>query len=138
MGINYDQCAIIGIELSINDLKVVDKEAVYENQNRYDTRTGKVSKIEKVLVQKEEYHYEFNSKSYDDFYSIENDYEDLESFYDDDYIYLGLKIGDGKDFGRVDMLEGSLSLEEISEHFKEMKEMFPDMEIKLYFVSKAG
>jgi hypothetical protein len=140
MGVNYRQSCIIGLELGFEDLKVVTSPAVYEMQNRYNTKTGKIEKQEKVLVKSEEWHIEFQGKAYKDYYDIGRDLPKWISVVEDygrDCLYIGISLG-AKDFGRVDLIECSLSLEDINSQFEKVQKLFPDKKIEMHFWSNIG
>lgn len=71
MSLNYTQRCIIGLEFDIEELKVIDKEALCEAQNR-----------------DEEYHYEFMGESYEYLEDIENKYEDMSIIIDGDSLFF--------------------------------------------------
>ena len=140
MGVDYHQYCIIGIKILVEDLKVVTSPEVYEEQNRYDSKTGKVKGTERVLVKDEEYHYEWAGKiyeEYDDLCQIE--FEDsAEAYILDDYLYCGYMIDVNEDHGRVNLMEGELTLEFIQEKFDLISKKFPDYPVKMCFMSSVG
>lgn len=142
MGINYYQHCIIGIKVSVDDLLVVTSPAVYEEQNRYDSKTGKVIGTERVLVKEEESHYVWDGKiyeEYDDLCQIEFDESiGTDTYFIDDHIYFGYSIGSNKDYGKADLIDDELTLEFIQEQFDLVGKRFPDYPVKMYFVSYAG
>lgn len=140
MGVDYHQYCMIGIKIPVEDLKVVTSPAVYEDQNRYDSKTGKVKGTERVLVKDEEYHYEWDGKVYEEPYDLgEIEYDDpVETYHLDDYLYFGYMIDEDEDYGRVNLLEGELTLELIQERFDLISKKFPDYPVKMYFMSRVG
>ena len=144
MGVNYDQYCLVGIEVEEESCRKVLKPAEYETQNRYNPRTGEVTHQEKVLVREEEYVYEFNGKEYDDyFYSFvesvasENDLRcavDQESGFG----VVGFSLGDSTDYGRADLLTGSESIKRVLDLVDRLKEIFPDHEVSIHFVTNVG
>jgi len=110
---------IIGIKIPVEDLKVVTSPAVYEEQNRYDSKTGKVY----------EEPYDLGEIEYDD---------PVETYHLDDYLYFGYMIDADEDYGRVNLLEGELTLEFIQERFDLISKKFPDYPVKMYFMSLVG
>jgi hypothetical protein len=139
MGVNYQQFCIIGISIPYKDLQVTTSEAIYEEQNRYDPKTGKVVGAENVLVKEREWHVEFNGKKYDDYYDIERDYKDMFSYmdYDCETFYLGLKI-ETEDFGRADLINESFTPREISDMCLKVHGKLRNYEIGIHFIGYAG
>jgi hypothetical protein len=143
MGINYTQYAIVGVKFDTNSLLVIDSPAVYEEQKRYDTRTGKVIKTEKVLVKEEESHYEFNYKKYDDLWEIESEYskeKETRVIIIEDGLYIGYPIGEKTfvNYGRADLLNESVSYSDLVDIFEKAKIRFSTMEVSLHFVASVG
>ena len=138
MSVNFSQKMIIGTKIYHDELKVVTEKAQYEDQNRYDTRTGKIIKTVSVLIKDEEYHYEFLNKKYDDIFDIDHDFPELNLYYFDEYIILGWEILKPKDLGRVDLIQGKISLEEFTEAFKKVKDILPTSEIECYLDYNIG
>jgi len=140
MSINYTQVCIIGIKLSLQDLEVVTSPAVYELQNRYDVKTGKIKKTENVLVKQKEYHYEFEGKIYKEYWEIIADFFDQQSGFEGGYVdedrtvFLGFKIK-AKYQGGADLIQEELSLDTIKEKFELMQKRFTNYPIKMYFFS---
>lgn len=142
MGVDYSQYCIIGIKVLIDDLKVLTSPAVYEEQNRYDPKTGKVIGTERVLVKEEESHYVWDGKiyeEYDDLCQIEFDESiGTDTYFIDDHIYFGYSIGSNKDYGRVDLIDDELTLEFIQEKFDQIRKRFPDYPVQMHFVASVG
>ena len=121
MGTNYGQNCMVGIRLERDDLKKVISPEEYRDEPRYDTRTGKQIKTERIIVKNEVFVYEVFGKEYDDLYEVEIDGLVCRSNFDPDKRYgffIGLDIGEDLDCGRVELLQGSLSLAEIAEKAK--------------------
>lgn len=140
MGVNYDQKCMVGIEIYVSDIKVIIEEAVYENQNRYDSRTGKITKTERVLVKEEDAVYVLMGKKYSDRDSLAKDIaEDLGLDYsiEDDYFYIGEFVGEENGMGNVDMLTGSVEISYLVKLMTELKDKLPG-DISLHFLSSAG
>lgn len=140
MGVNYRQYCVIGIKISIEDIKVVTSPAVYEEQNRYDSKTGKVKGTVRVLVKHEQSHYKWDGKvyeEYDDLRYIKYD-GSIKTYGTDKHIYFGYFIDANEDCGNVDLIEDELTLEFIQEQFDLVSKRFPDYPVKMYFVSYAG
>ena len=144
MGVNYDQECMVGIEVDLSDITVVVSDAVYEDQNRYDPRTGKILKTEKVLVKAAELKYVFMGEESDDWYCmIENIAEELgldcyvPRSDDEQYFYIGTLVGDEQDMGRADLLTGSVEISYLVKLMTELKDKLPG-DISLHFLSSAG
>jgi hypothetical protein len=141
MGVNYTQHCIIGIKLNLKDLEVVTSPAIYELQNRYDVKTGKINKTENVLVKQKEYHYEFEGKIYKEYYAWEIVEQSGFDGYTDEYrsrtIFLGFKIK-AQGHGNVDLIKEELTLDTIKEKFELMQKRFPNHPIKMYFFPDIG
>lgn len=140
MGINYQQYVIIGISVDLEDLKVIDKPAVYESQNRYNPKTGAVSHTEQVLVSEEESHIEFMGKSYEDYYDIAKYFRGLTQYIDHDekIMYLGFEPFETTDYGRADLINSELDILEFQEFVNNAQKIFPDHLIKMYFIAEVG
>jgi hypothetical protein len=153
MGVNYEQIAVLGIEVKAKDCKVITSPAVYEKQNRYNSKTGKVSHQETVLVKEEEYKYSFGGFEFEDFWDLGNDADFRDMFIDpnlemvyvcDDYsdgrYLIGYKIGDDADCGRATLLDGEISVAELVEKQLKLEEIFSSNKdrIKLHFTTQVG
>ena len=145
MGVNYRQKCMVGIEVALSDITVVVSEAVYEDQNRYNPKTGKITGTERVLVKEEELKYVFMGEESDDWYCmIENIAEELgidsciqEDDDGDAYFYIGTLVGDEQDMGRADLLTGSVEISYLVKLMTELKDKLPG-DISLHFLSSAG
>ena len=145
MGVNYRQKCMVGIEVALSDITVVVSEAVYEDQNRYNPKTGKITGTERVLVKEEELKYVFMGEESDDWYCmIENIAEELgidsyiqEGDDGDAYFCIGTFVGDEQDMGRADLLTGSVEISYLVKLMTELKDKLPG-DISLHFLSSAG
>lgn len=144
MGVNYDQKCMVGIEVDLSDITYVVSDAVYENQNRYNPKTGEITGTEKVLVKRAELEYVFMGEESDDWYCmIENlaDKLGLDSYVprsdDEQYFYIGTFVGDEQDMGNVEMLTGSVEISYLVKLMTELKDKLPG-DISLHFLSSAG
>ena len=145
MGVNFRQKCMVGIEVPLSDITVVVAEATYEDQNRYNPKTGKITGTERVLVRESELKYVFMGKEYDDYHSLIGDLVDeleLDSYIEDEddgngYFYIGTFIGDERDMGRVDLLEGSVEISYLVKLMTELKDKLPG-DISLHFLSSVG
>lgn len=145
MGVNYDQKCMIGLRVDIDDIKVVISEAVYEDQNRYDSRTGKVTHVEKVLVEEERSRYEFMGEAHGEWevlgYNVARKlklqcYTEYGYYDQDKFFCIGEFIGESDDCGNVDLLSGELSLSEISEIFERVGNILGP--VSLHFLNSVG
>lgn len=130
MGVVYHAKMFIGCEIPIEDTRTTVSEAIYENQNRYDTRTGKVSSVERVCVKEPVYKYDLGKKFSDDAYSLEGKHSDIiECVHYQGIFYVGYFLEEEGDYGFYSP-EDELSLSEIQEIFSavtsEMEEMSVD------------
>ena len=145
MGVNYRQKCMVGIEVALSDITVVVSEAVYEDQNRYNPKTGKITGTEIVLVKEEELKYVFMGEESDDWCCmIENIAEELgidsyiqEGDDGDAYFCIGTFVGDEQDMGRADLLTGSVEISYLVKLMTELKDKLPG-DISLHFLSSAG
>lgn len=139
MGVDYTQYCLVGVRVNVQDINVVVKEAVYEDQNRYDIKTGKITHVEKVLVKSQVSKFVFNNKEYKDIYNIENDYEDMIFVYnyDENAFYLGIPVTDPNYYGPFHFLEGLLLKEEILELFEEASKKL-NGPVQMHFISRVG
>lgn len=145
MGVNYRQKCMVGIEVALSDITVVVSEAVYEDQNRYNPKTGKITGAEIVLVKEEELKYVFMGEESDDWCCmIENIAEELgidsyiqEGDDGDAYFCIGTFVGDEQDMGRADLLTGSVEISYLVKLMTELKDKLPG-DISLHFLSSAG
>lgn len=138
MGINYSQYILVGTKVDKDSIKVIKEPSQYEIQNRYDTRTGKIVRQEKVLIKQEEYVFKFLNKEYDDIYEIENDFPDLKLLIFDEYIILGMNILNKESFDRVDLITGKFNIEQLTEFFNKVQRILPSCEINCYLDYRIG
>lgn len=151
MGINYEQKCMLGFIIEEEKIGKEISPAVIEEQPRYDPKTGKIEKYEKIIVKYAEYSYEFLGYVCEDFYDL---YEELvehfenlpelniqvEIIYDgkQQFISIGRNLIETNDYGRASLIDGILTIEELLEHQKQLKEIFPDQEIALHFSTSVG
>lgn len=152
MGFNYTQHCIFGFKLKVEDLLVELSPEVSENQPRYDTKTGKISHYEKVIIKKAQKVYRFEDIEDDwipEFVELINEkYPGLSCSYNTDnadfdtpYIYIGCNIGSmNDDWSRHKFLEGEVSIEQLLEMKNKISEYFPDFQdqIKIHFFCWVG
>ena len=143
MGTNYGQTCMVGVRFERDDLKKIISPAEYRDEPRYDTRTGKQIRTERILVKREDFVYEVLGVEYDDLSEVEIDGLDCRENSDPDErdgFFIGIEIGDDYDCGRVDLLQGSVSLKEISEKAKTVSEKLnvPIEDIGVHFITYVG
>lgn len=142
MGVNFTQRCVLGVSFEGESLKNIISEEEYRDEPRYDTRTGKQIKTERIIIKDEVYNYIVLGETFDELGCVE--FDDLDVVYDyneeDETLYIGEEIGDGEDFGRVDLLCGSISLHDLSEKAKTLSERLKvDVkEINLHFIASVG
>jgi hypothetical protein len=145
MGIKVKQKAILGIKLTHDECYHQKSPAVYDEQPRYDPKTGIQTHTENVLVKAEQNYFQFGDIVEEDEYFeyfIESVAEanDLQYSCDDEndvgYIGYNLELNTGS--YNFDLLEGSLPLDWIEDNIRELKSVFPDREIQLHFVGYVG
>jgi len=147
MGVNYTQSCIIGIELDYDQVKEVISPAKYEEQNRYNSRTGEVVRTESVLVKHEESVFKGFGVENECFYEFA---EELAAKYELDAAviyadyetrgYLGKRLGDSRDFGRIGFLDGNVSVTEIIKVRTEIAQKLDikTEDVKIHFTSDVG
>jgi hypothetical protein len=141
MSVDYTQKCILGLEFDIEKLKVIDKKALYETQNRYDTKTGEIIKTENVKIKDEEYHYEFMGESYQDLYSISYEYEDISVIVDGNSLFFGISLGETYDYGGATLIEDSISIPILLENVEKLVKILPEAlhtQIEIYFIGMVG
>lgn len=149
MGIDYDQYCILGWKFDRNDIERQISPAEYQKQDRFDTKTGKVTHQENVLVKAREYVLEVAGVQDEYIYDLaEAVAEKFGLNYavdsDSDSFCLGIKLGENPDFGysRVDLLDGSVCLDDLASFITTLKELQPDIApdqaIELHFMYHVG
>lgn len=143
MGTNYGQTCMVGVRFEPDDLKKIISPEEYRDEPRYDTRTGKQIRTERILVKEEDFVYEVLGVEYDDLGEVEIDGLCCAENFDPnerDGFFIGIEIGDEYDCGRVDLLQGSISLLEISEKAKIVSEKLnvPIEDIGVHFITYVG
>lgn len=128
MGLDIYQNAIVGVKLSVKDLKKVISPAIYHEQPRYDTKTGEVKGYERVLVKQEQSVYAVGPYEFKDQHSIQfkkNDKYELDvSYKSDDFVYIGLDapVDIDREAGiSGTILKGSISLMKLESVMVEVK-----------------
>ena len=141
MSWNAKQYCLVGIGAEIDSLEVIDSEAVYEDQNRYNPKTGKVIGKDKVTVKEKVSHYEWLGESGSDFDDLVEKLEEkfeLELLVTEEDIYLGKRIGNLADFGNVEMLQDELEITHLINLVNEVRGILPEDQVKIHFVVVAG
>lgn len=139
MSTNYEQKCMVGIKFSVEKITHVVSEAIYEDQIRYDSRTGKVTGTEKVLVKRAELKYVFHGEG-DDWRTLAESFADelgLDFFAEDDYFYIGEFVGDEYGMGNIDLLTGSFAISDIVGLFAKVKAHIMG-DVKLHFLTSVG
>ena len=144
MGTNFVQKCVLGVSFKEESVKNIISEEQYRDEPRYDTRTGKQIRTERITIKGEVSNYIVLGKTFDELGCVE--FDDLDVVYDFDSekgcesLYIGEEIGDNEDLGRVDLLSGSISFDEISEKAKVLSERLnvDVKEIGLHFVTRVG
>lgn len=143
MGVNFTQYAMIGWKFDVGNIKTEVVPPIYEDQARYDTRTGKPIASNRVLVKYGQYEYKlFDCTSDDPYYLCEEirDKYNLDCECVNGTVYIGKFIGEREDYGRVELLEDEISvnsLADIVEDFTRYIE-FVDESPSLIFFSQVG
>ena len=141
MSVNYTQYCIYGIHLEEKNYRTVISPAEYEMQNRYDTKTGKIIRQEKVLVKNNVIKYEvFGVEEYGWWElcdGLEEQFPCLDVVQDEDSIFIGQGIGDSHG-DRIELIEGDVTLEELKAYHEEVKEQLNvrDEELSLHFFTR--
>lgn len=116
MGLDIHQHAIVGIKLSSEDIKKVISPAIYEDQPRYDTKTGELKRYERVLVKEEKSVFAIGPYEFRDQWSInfkKDNKQVLGVRLLEGNIYIGLDLPISKAvdvYAMGDYLNGSISL----------------------------
>lgn len=140
MGVEYYQYCIVGLSFSEDEVKTILQPKETELQNRYDTRTGKVIKQERVVIKEEISEYNLagykSTCPYDLANQIDRDDEHLSCWFIDDVFYIGIQLTAANPHGRVELLEDVISLKEIMEKFDKANEFLVNPQ--LIFFSHIG
>lgn len=127
MGLDIYQKAIVGVKLSVKDLKKVISPAIYHEQARYDTKTGEVKGYERVLVKQEQSVYAVGPYEFKDQHSIQfkkNNKDELRVSANEYFVYIGLDapVDIDRDAGiSGTILKGSISLMKLESVMVEVK-----------------
>lgn len=125
MGVDYRQYCMIGVCFDLKDLKKVTSKAEYQLENRYDTKTGKVTHQEKILVKEEEFHYELCGHTFEYIDDMKLDGLDIEIDHEYEDVYVGLPITKSKDIGRVYLLQNSLDMSSLEKLHNKVRDILP-------------
>ena len=143
MGVNFTQHCILGLQVEADDILVVTQPAKYEEHPRYNTVNGKVTHMQKVLVQDEQAYYKFLGCQNESLWELGEDIAEkygLDFTCDEETLSIGISIGENQDCGRVDLIEGSEPIEYLHDVAIEVAGKFgcsPD-KIALHFVTNVG
>lgn len=136
MGLDIYQNAIAGVKLSLEDIKKVISPAIYENQPRYDTKTGELKRHERVLVKEEKSVYKVGPYEFKNLWDIQFFKKDNYKLYvntKDDFIYIGLEVPIGLDENAGidgEILNGSISLMKLESVMVEVKNKLFDLGLR--------
>lgn len=148
MSYSYYQYCILGFGIPASELEIEISPIETEDQPRYDTKTGKISHYETVVIKSGESVYRFQDLEAEHpselAEEIEIKYPNLIAKYQNgeygnamDFLYIGFEVGEQTDVGSINLIDGSLSLRDLSEIENQLIEMFPRYrnEIKLHLFS---
>jgi hypothetical protein len=148
MSVSFDQLCYYGFEIDVDSIKVVDSPAIYEEQNRYDTITGKITKREKVLVASEKYHFVFQNVKYAEPEDIGYDYQCQHGMYwweENRKLVLGFNIVDLNnveylDYSNNSLIEGKLYIKELQDLHSKLEGIFgkDSFDFGLIFMPRIG
>lgn len=153
MGVNYDQKCILGWAFERDDVEKEIRQAEYEQQPRYDTKTGEVTHHESVLVKARDYVLELAGEKADCMWELSEAVAkkfDLQVDRDAETFYIGISLGDPFDMGRVELLNGTVCLDDLAMAITTLKELQEDVAgdadfrghqkaaIALHFIARVG
>jgi hypothetical protein len=140
MGVNFYQRCILGVSFVGKSIKNVASEEQYRYEPRFNPRTGEKTEPERIITRRAEYNYLVLDKEFDELEYVE--FDDLDVIYEpeEDMIYIGKRIGHLKDYGRVDLLTGSVWLEHlVKEAHAVAEKLGMDVDkLSLHFIASAG
>ena len=147
MGVNYRQYCMLGIKVTEDECLKVISPAIYADEPRFDTKTGKQVSTEKVLREEADEIYKW--RDFESYYfgglsfQINNEYinTEIDAVEACGYgsLYIGVHISSTMDCGRVELLEGEVSLEEIEDYTQDLiQNGFGRKEIGLHFFGSVG
>ena len=142
-GDNYEQYCILGIEIDLDEIKIIINPEKTEEQPVYDVNTGKVTHHKKVIVQREHSIYSFLDVADEDpgelGYAIEAAFPyNCSCCYDSNTLFVGYNVAHKNYFGRVCLLDDSVPISWIIEKRNELELKFPNHEVGLHFVTSVG
>lgn len=146
MGVNFTQDCIIGVDFDIDQATVVDEEAVYDKQPRYNRLTGEIEIYENVLIKSKKVHYSLFGVKSSDFCCLVDEIAgkfDLHYCFYDNYTsaVIGLKpIPEQESYGKVDLIKGFVPLSRLYELISKVEEKLGDGagEIGIIFTTNVG
>lgn len=139
MSVSYTQKALVGIRLSIEDIKSILSEARYRYEPRFDTKTGQQTHETRVLVQEAKHLYTFKDLSSEDVYDLAEQIESrykLTALVSDEALYVGLTVGGKIDYGNVRLIQKEVSFTELSGMFEYVGKIIPNP--SLCFATDVG
>lgn len=146
MGVNYSQTCILGWVFDSDDVEREVSPAKYEQQARYDTKTGEVSHYDNVLVKARDYALELAGEKADCIWELSEAVAKkfgLQCATDEDTFYIGIKLGEQTDYGRADLLDDTVCLDDLALSINRLRELQGDIagddtEIALHFIASVG
>lgn len=143
MGIIYCQYAFLGISIDLEKAKEIVSPADYREELRFNPKTGEISGKERILVKQEDYQYKILGNIYPDIDDIEStNIHDLAIYrdYKSQTLFIGKSIGKNLDMGRVDLLYGSVSIDDILKDSNNIADLLKVSieDIKIHFVGYIG
>jgi hypothetical protein len=148
MGVNYNQTCILGWAFERNDVEREVRPAEYEQQARYNTKTGEVSHYDNVLVKARDYVLELAGEKADCLWELSEAVAskfDLQCAmdHDEDTFYIGIKLGEKTNYGRADLLNGTVCMVDLAPGINRLRELQEeiagdDPAIALHFIGSVG
>jgi len=152
MSTNYRQKCIVGIKIDSCDIIKEISPNVFEQQSRYDTKTGVETHKEAVLVQRGENVSEIFGETYGEYiYDVAKQLGkrfamDCICDAEEGELFLGIQIGENEDCGRADLLQGKVSLDDLEGYVDEIWGKLPHnnhptvdrSDIGIHFVTNVG
>lgn len=156
MGVNFYQHCVFGI--AVDPTEIVLGEEIYKEEPRYDTKTGKQTHTEKILVKTKETKYEIKIgdkviETDEPVYSPEiHEYikqlnesakyhyllkciEDQHNIY-----YIGFSLGEVVNYGRADLLDDTIGYSLLQNYADQLVRMLGinHDDISLHFFAESG
>lgn len=139
----YNQLGIVGFDVKIEDLKVVDSPEKFQMVQKYNPNTGEKSHEVKDIIQWEKCHYELFGFSVDEVYDFEPcikmEYR-VECLTDrkNKRLVIGKSVAKISHQYNINLLDTEISLEELEKMKAEVLEKFPGQDVRLILWSDVG